>query len=203
MRTTTAAKSKGVVPDFAKPAKEDEPFIRKFKEGLCKKWSTSTMNALFKLSDLAFYLTALGRLSEAEAVCAYMVKTVPYTGNFNLWTPVGESVSLDARLKRLQSKSDSRARAALRPILAHPFRVALPRAEASAKLKALPLALAEAFAGKSQKIACEDMARKLYSVCFYLEMALAKQPGYMWVQVPTLDAQWREWVNKLGERIRA
>lgn len=203
MRTTAAAKSKGALPDFANPTKEDEPFVRKYKEGLCKKWSTSTMAGLFRLSDLAFYLTALGRFSEAEAVCAYLLKTVPYAGNFNLWTPVGESVALDARLKRLQGKSDSRARAALRPILDHPFRVALPRAEASARLKALPLALTAAFAGKSRKTACEDMARKLYSICFYLEMALAKQPGYSWVPVSTLDAQWTEWVDKLGERIRA
>ena len=200
---TTVTKPKGKVPDFANPTKEKEPFIKVYKQGLCKKWSTSTMAALFKLTDLAFYLTALDRFAEAEEICDYMRQVAPYSGNFNLWTPVGESVSLHARLKRMQGKSATQAKAVLKPILDNPFRVALPKAEASAKLKVLPSALAEAFADKSQKRACEDMARKLYSLCFHLEMSLSKNADYAWVPVPKLEAQWKEWMSKLSNRLRA
>ncbi len=199
MATSTQALG---APPFLNAEREKDPFIRRVKEPLARTWSASTMNGLFNVTYLAYFLAALDRGDEAEEIGIYLAKRAPFNGNANLWAPVGYSIALRGRLRRVAGRP-AEAMAALQPILDNPVEVARTRDEGMKRLNGIPAALEEAANQKLKKAAADGMARWLLVVCLHLEMAHAKKDGYRWVPIDSLETQWKEWMGKLGARLHA
>jgi hypothetical protein len=202
MANTAAAKpdSAGQAPAFLDPAKEAHAFIKAHKQALQKKWSLKSMNPLFDAVDLAFYLTALGRDADAAEICGLIADSVSFSGNYNIWSPVGYAICLRARLLRSAGQAGA-ADAALAPVIAKPMVLTPPQAQMDKDLAALPAALDKALAASAKKAACQTGARKLYTVSWYLEFAHAKVPGFGGVAIDPLEALWREGLGKLAARL--
>ena len=55
-------------PDEASPEGEPNRYLAKFKASLCKRWSSTRMETLYEIFDLAAFLWALERNDEALAI---------------------------------------------------------------------------------------------------------------------------------------
>lgn len=200
----TAAKPKAgsasALPAFLDASKESHPFIQSHKQALSKKWSVGAMGPLFAAVDLAYYLYALERSSEAEDICAFLASSVAFAGNFNVWTPVGYGMCLRARLLRVAGKQGEATRA-LQPVLEHPFRRLPPEAEMRAEVESLPQKLRDAATTRAKKAACQDIARQLYKVSLYSEHAAAKAQGYTFLAPKALESAWQDGLRLLCERL--
>ena len=158
---TTPTQSK-MAPTFINSEKESDPFLKKTKEQLEKKWSVTTMDSLFKITDLAYFLVALGRVDEAKEIGSFLAKTSPFTGNFNLWTPVGHAILLHSHLLRMEGK-ETEARNFLKPVLENPVSKPLPQEYAEQKLAKIHASIELARKDKVKKASCQEMARNIGS----------------------------------------
>jgi hypothetical protein len=158
------------------------------------------MNPLFDAVDLAFYLAALGRNADAAEIAGLIASSVSFSGNYNVWTPVGYAICLQARLLRSAGKSDE-ADAALKPVITTPMNRTPPQAQIDKDLAALPGDLDKALAISAKKPACSSAARKLYTVSWYLEFAHAQVPGFGSVATAALETLWRDGMGKLAARL--
>lgn len=198
-KTAPAAKAGGF-PDFLAPEQEENAFIKDRKQGLAKAWSLKSMNPLFDTVDLAYYLVALGRGRDAETICRLLADSVTFSGNFNIWSPVGSGIVLKARLLRAAGKA-AEADAALQPVLANPFNRTPPPDQLAEQLQALPGDLEKATAHSGKKAACQSIARKLYTTTYFLEHAAARVPGYTGYPTEALEALWSRGLSLLADRI--
>lgn len=188
------------MPAFLDPEKETHAFLKAHKRALSKKWSLKSMNALFDGVDLAFFLAASKRDGEASEICNLLAASVSFAGNFNIWTPVGYAICLKARLLREAGKADE-ADAALKPVIANPFNRTPIQAQIDKDLSALPADLEKALAQSAKKASCQTVSRKLYTICWYLEMSLAKVPGFAGYPAEQLQELWRRGLPKLAARL--
>lgn len=202
MAKTAATKPEAAsdVPGFLDPEKEPHAFLKAHKQALQKKWSLKSMNPLFDAVDLAYYLAALGRTADAAEISGLIADSVSFSGNYNVWSPVGYAICLRARLLRQAGRAGD-ADAALKPVIATPMVRTPVQAQIDKDLAALPDELDKALAGTAKKAACSNAARKLYKVSWYLEFALAKVPGFGSVATGPLETLWREGLGKLAARL--
>ncbi len=158
------------------PQEDDPPFVRKFRSSLVKRFKPTRMEELFQAHELAWYLTALDRLGDAETLLEYVTGAVEFTGNYNVWTPGGAAWVLLARLRRLRG-DDVGAAGALDVIREHPYQHYDPSREAQeGELARLRFKLEEARGDKSQKWACHIAVRIVLSTAsLFRETAL---PGF-------------------------
>jgi hypothetical protein len=202
MAKTAAAKPEAgaQAPAFLDPEKEKHAFLKAHKQALQKKWSLKSMNPLFDAVDLAFYLAALGRNADAAGICGLIADSVSFSGNYNVWTPVGYAICLRARLLRLAGKAGE-ADAALKPVIATPMNRTPAQAQIDKDLGTLQADLDKALAASAKKAACQSAARKLYTASWYLEFAHAKVPGFGSYAIDPLETLWREGLGKLAARL--
>jgi hypothetical protein len=92
-------------PNEALPDGEAHRYLAKFKASLCKHWSSTRMETLYETFDLAAFLWALERESEALAIAGWAAAAVPALPplpgggrNYNLWCPATFSHALVVRL---------------------------------------------------------------------------------------------------------
>jgi len=197
---SAAEPNSAAVPAFLDPEKEPHAFLKARKQALFKKWSLKSMNPLFDGVDLAFFLAALKRDEESSEICNLLAASVSFAGNFNIWTPVGYAICLNARLLREAGRANE-ADAALEPVIANPFNRTPIQEQIDKDLWALPAALEKALAQSAKKASCQSASRKLYTVCWYLEMSLAKVPGFAGYPAEPLQELWRQGLAKLAARL--
>ena len=58
------------------------------------------METLFEEVDLSIYLLAMGRDSEALEVAAFLPAQIAFSGNYNIWAPTGNAITVGAYLLR-------------------------------------------------------------------------------------------------------
>ncbi len=97
---------------------DPHPLIAKKKASLAAKFSPKRMSALYSYVEIAWYLAAVERLDEARAMTDWVVDHVPFTGDFNVWTPASCAIALSARLARQNGDDASRQRTLLTQHLA-------------------------------------------------------------------------------------
>jgi hypothetical protein len=76
---------------------EPNALVAKAKRALAKKLSLTRMGSLFGLVEIGWYLAALDRAEETCALLEEVTDTIAFTGDYNIWTPVGEAICLSAR----------------------------------------------------------------------------------------------------------
>lgn len=190
------------VPTFLDADREPQDFLKAHKRALSKTWSLKSMNPLYAGAELAYFLVSLKRDADAAEICDLLAGSVSFSNNFNIWTPVGHAICLRARLLRQAGKAGE-ADAALAPIITHPYNRTPPQAQIDKDLGALPANLEEALAQSAKKASCQTTARKLFSVCWYLEMSHAKVPGFSGYAPGPLEELWRQGLEKLAARLES
>lgn len=88
-------------PHEALPEGESNRYLAKLKTSLCKRWSSTRMETLYEIFDLAAFLWALERNKEALAIAASVAEAVPEPPalpkggvNYNVWCPATFSHAL-------------------------------------------------------------------------------------------------------------
>jgi len=145
-------------------------YLARRKPTLARRWSLTRMSDLFDQVAFGVYLLALGREQDADSIFA-LIAEVPFSENYNVWTPVGYAICLHARLLCLSGDMPA-WRATLERIGEHPVE-AYSVADLPAYLAALATDLDEGYREKSLKWGCYRMAMALAVLCYYRECALA------------------------------
>src|SRR5215472_14409415 len=121
------------VPAVIAAAGDPNRHLARWKASLARRWSLTRMHELFEAVELAWCFVALSQAQEAQEIVR-AVGMVSFEGNYNIWTPVGHALCLQARLARLAS--DAQAwEAVMARIRAHPVN-ATNSPEAARKLMA-------------------------------------------------------------------
>jgi hypothetical protein len=101
-------------PNEALPDGESNRYLAKFKSSLSKRWSLTRMETLYEISDLAMFLWALDRKSEALAVANSVAASIPAPPplpgggfNYNVWCPVTLSHALVVYLTAPRAQADA------------------------------------------------------------------------------------------------
>ena len=180
---------------------EQNSFLQKYKRSLAKRWTLTRMEGLFEEVDLAFYVDALGRSDEALQIVAFLTDQVAFSGNYNIWTPVGYGLCLRARLHRLAGDTPAAA-SALQRLIEHPFHTQLPKAEVLEKIAAFPSELEEGFRDASTKWAALQLSRTLQAICYYRETGVAGFAHSGWYAVDELESLFVAGKQRLHERLK-
>jgi hypothetical protein len=157
------------------PAGETDPFLAKFKASLSKRLSLSRMETLYEEVDLAVYLTAKHRETEALEVASFLPAHLVFSGNYNLWSPVASALTVATFLlgRAGEAATASALRARLRE---HPAHANRERAYYRDELEnALPTQLDKGWADSSKKWACHLLARGCAKAIFWRE---TNHPGF-------------------------
>ena len=164
-------------PDVALPEGESNRYVAKFKATLCKRWSSTRMETLYEIFDLAAFLWALERNDEALAIAASVVAAVPTPPplgggfNFNIWCPATYSHALMIHLT--SGTGDARAEASRAELFRNP---GIARHNtgfiASNVVEASQLAASPA-GEKTMKWESQELARSIGSLVLYSELAKA------------------------------
>ena len=88
---------------------ESEKILKRVKAKASKGFKFTKANCLESATNLAFYLYIFRRAEEALGVCEFLGQ-YPFDGNFNLWTWIELSLSLQSRIyieSSLKDKSDA------------------------------------------------------------------------------------------------
>ena len=195
-------KSAPAFPAVFSAEREQNRFLKQYKSTLGRRLTFTRMEGLFEEVDLAFYLTALGRTDEALQLLTFLTGNIEFNNNYNVWTPVGYGISLQARLHRLIGDTHS-AQTALERIRAHPFQVPLPREQLSEKFAVFQSELAVTAREKSSKWACQKLSRTLCTICYYLETGVADFPNSDWYPINELETLMKNGLQILYERLQS
>lgn len=167
-------------PDVALPEGESNRYVAKFKATLCKRWSSTRMETLYEIFDLAAFLWALERNDEALAIAGSVVAAVPTRPtlgdgfNYNIWCPATYSHALLLHLATDDWKA--RAEASRAELLRDPgISRHNPDFIANKVVEAGQSAAAPA-AEKTIKWESQELARFLGSLVLYSELAKAGTP---------------------------
>ena len=186
-------------PVFA-PVRADNAFVAAYKRSLARRLSLTRMEALFDEVSLAVFLDALGRADEALAIVSFLSSQVTFTGDQNIWTPVGLGICVEARLRR-QAGDLAGADRALDRLRAHPFRVRESRADVRARIAELTAELDGELAGPSRRAACDSAARTLATLIFYRETVAAGFPHARFYPPRQVEAVVTDRLARLRERL--
>lgn len=164
-------------PNVALPDGESNRYLAKFKSSLCKRWSSTRMETLYEIFDLAAFLWALERNDEALPIAASVAASVPAPPplgdgfNYNVWCPATFSHALLVHLAAgtwLGRAKTSRAE------LLRDAGIARGNPDFIAEGVAAARQLAVTTAGqRTIKWECQGLARSLGSLVLYSELAKA------------------------------
>jgi hypothetical protein len=165
-------------PKDALPKGESNRYLAKFKSSLCKRWSSTRMETLYEIFDLAAFLWALERDDEALAVAGSVAADIPAPPplpgggcNYDVWCPATLSHALVVHLAPRTWRDRAEAsRAALQGDCG----IARDNSAYIADGLAEARQDAAAPAGqKSTKWECQALARHLGTLVLYSELAKA------------------------------
>jgi len=85
---------------------EEHKYLKRFKKSWEKRFRHTRMNELYQGVELANYLIALQRESEAKELLHFITDPIEFSGNYNIWSPAGAGIALLASLLRKEKSSD-------------------------------------------------------------------------------------------------
>lgn len=145
--------------------------LARMKASLARRWSLTRMRELFDAVHLAWCFVALGRTDEAREVVGALA-AVPFAGDYNIWTPVGHAICLQARLEREAGDVAGWERDMAR-LRAHPVNVTTNPAATRKLLDSLPAQLEAGLRARSLPSAVEQITTALMELNYYHECGLA------------------------------
>jgi hypothetical protein len=77
------------------------PKLKRFKSARARKWSFGSRRSWRDMADLATYLLALGRHSEAAEIGEFVSSHLKFKGDYGLWSPATLAIAVGARCLRL------------------------------------------------------------------------------------------------------
>jgi hypothetical protein len=192
-----------VPPKEALPVGEANGYLTKFKRSLSRRWSLTRMGVLYEISDLAVFLWALERDTEALAVAVSVAAGIPspprLSGgrfNYNIWCPATLLHALVVRLSSDASRSDISLAALL-----NDFGISRNNPEYIAEAVETASRLAGTIIGNDTiKWECQRLARTLGSMVLYSELAKAGDSVFK-NHGPNCDSAIPELRSKLGIRL--
>ena len=185
-----------MLPPFD-PEAEPHPFVRRFRKSWEKRFRHTRMEPLFEGVDLGNCLVALGRSAAAMELLHALVDPVEFSGNYNVWTPVGCGTTLLARLYRLAGEPDAAAHQMQR-LVRQDYRVPVRAGELEELLGKHDAELADARA-ETQKWGVHGISRHLMSLHYFRETATEGFAHSGTYPVDPLEASIRECYAVLAE----
>ena len=156
------------VPAQFDGSREQHPYLKKVMTSWARQFKPTKMDMLYEAVNVANYLVALGRSPEAAALLVWLTTPISFSGNYNIWSPVGSGLVLLARLKRLD-KDKKTSQAALDRIRKDIILI-VHDGDLEKLLASHPEAIAAAQA-ETQKWGTQGMSRHLRNLTFYRETA--------------------------------
>jgi hypothetical protein len=157
------------LPEALQSVNESHKFLRSYKKTWEKRYKHTRMESIFEGVDLAHYLVALDRTPEAVALLHYLVDNQVFTGNYNIWTPVGYGIILMSRLLRLSGDREGHA-AYLQRIRCSTFRADYRDGDLDECLESHRRCL-EGVGEMTQRWACHSLSRNLMQLEYFAETA--------------------------------
>jgi hypothetical protein len=159
------------------------------------------MHELFEAVELAWCFCALGREYEAQEV-VQAVSTVPFAGNYNIWTPVGHALCLQARLARLAG-DEQRWDRVMAHIRAHPVNSTNNPEFARTLMTDLPEEIEQRARDLSLVFARERLCTVLMELNYYQECGLAGIDHGLAYEPQTLEVPLHHALEHLSVRLEA
>jgi hypothetical protein len=162
-------KKKAFVQLFERP--ESHKLFRALRGTLAKKFSVSSGNSLLLASELASYLCVLDRVEEAAEILTFLERNIAFSGDHNIWTPVGNSICLLSRIRKNEGASPESERL-LNRIVEHPFTVPEPIVGKFSLVRVSRIrgVLDSAARDSADKLACNKLSNALFNCWYHAEI---------------------------------
>jgi hypothetical protein len=142
------------------------------------------MSALFDFENIAWLLVGCEREKEARAMCDWLAKEVPFTGDFNVWTPTSRAIALSARLARLAGDDAS---AHLKHLVDHPALAVMDRARFDEWVGRYVDRMNEALAEKPSQSSTLSLATNCGNATYFRESAVPGMYYESWLDKAAFD----------------
>jgi hypothetical protein len=143
--------------------------LQSYKSGLRKHLSLRKSETLYDEVILAVYLHAEERSGEALQIVTFLAHNFEYKGDHAQWKPVALGICLQTRLLT-QAQRKELAQKAMQQLSGRPF-LTDSADEIAAEIGSAPNKLAAAFADKSVKSSCRQMAKVMLNLIVYSEIS--------------------------------
>lgn len=188
------------LPKVLTQSEDANHYLARLKASLAKRWSLTRMNDLFDAVNFGIYLMALRRERDASEIFL-PITAITFRGNYNIWTPAGYAICLQARIHRL-SLDTQQWHLLMERIREHHVE-GFSADDLPVHLDDLSRYLDEGYREKSLKWACLRMAMALAVICYYRECALAGIEHATPYDADTLESLIRDGMERLRERLEA
>lgn len=150
---------------------EQNKLLHSLRNSLRKNFSAKSGNSLLVAGELASYLYVLNRLEEAIELLQFIEQNLVFTGDHNIWTPVGNCICLLSRIRRHDGHIDESDRL-LRRIVENPYNIPEPTVQKFNLTRVAKIrGLFESAAGNaSDKMACNRLSNALFSCWYHSEI---------------------------------
>lgn len=189
------------VPAVIAAAGDRNRSLARWKASLAKRWSLTRMGELFEAVELAWCVLALGREQETQAI-VHAMGVVPFGGDYNIWTPVGYALCLQARLARLAGDTPS-WEAMMARLRAHPVTVTNNPAAVRQVLNTLPGEIEQGAQDRSLVFARKRLGTVLMELNYFQECGLAGIDHGVAYAPQALEAPLHQALERLRTRLEA
>ncbi len=140
---------------------EGHKLLRALRNNLSRKFSVKSGNSLLLASELASYLYVLDRIEEALEILSFLERNIVFSGDHNIWTPVGNSICLLSRVRKSEGSSAESERL-LNRIVENPFAVPEPIIG--------KFSLVRVSRVRGDKLACSKLSNALFNCWYHAEI---------------------------------
>lgn len=150
---------------------EGHKLLRALRNNLSTKFSVKSGNSLLLASELASYLYVLDRVEEALEILSFLERNVAFSGDHNIWTPVGNSICLLSRIRKREGASAESERL-LNRIVENPFTVPEPIIGKFSLVRVSRIrgVLDSAARDSADKLACNKLSNALFNCWYHAEI---------------------------------
>ena len=150
---------------------EGHKLLRALRNNLSRKFSVKSGNSLLLVGELASYLYVLDRVEEASEILTYLERSIVFSGDHNIWTPVGNSICLLSLIRKNEGARAESERL-LNRIIENPFTVPEPIVGKFSLVRVSRIAgvLDSAARETSDKLACNRLSNALFQCWYHAEI---------------------------------
>lgn len=150
---------------------ESHKLLRALRNNLSRKFSVKSGNSLLLASELASYLYVFDRVEEALEMLIFLERNIVFSGDHNIWTPVGNSICLLSRIRKSEGSSAESERL-LNRIVENPFAVPEPIIGKFSLVRVSRIrgVLDSAARDSSDKLACNKLSNALFNCWYHAEI---------------------------------
>ena len=161
---------------------EKNKMVAAMKAVVARTYSPTSMESLFSVVRLSWWLEALDRNQEALAVSSFPAETIAPTDDHDVWTPVAQAITHAARLHR-RAGEPKRARKLLDVLVAHPAEDPLTKARVKTLIETATKEIDDA-STRTPKVGSIALATALARLAYMREMS---SPGLPYAGVVPLE----------------